>query len=79
MQLESKSSAMEALQAKFDELRTDFKFNLSVLDERDAELEQYDAAFQKMAEEVSDAKRESREAVHVSSSALSELKIAKER
>lgn len=78
-QLEAKSGALEALQGQFAQLRDDFRFNLGVLDERDAELASYETAFRGMAADVAAARRQGQEAAAAAAAARSELSIVQER
>ena len=41
----TKSGQLDELQSRFEALKDDFKFNLSLLDERDGELVRADAVF----------------------------------
>ena len=43
--LQEKNTALKEHQSKFDKLKEDFKYNLRLLGERDAELARYDALF----------------------------------
>ena len=43
--LQEKHSALKEQRSKFDKLKEDFKYNLRLLGERDAELARYDALF----------------------------------
>ena len=43
--MEEKKTALKEERSKFDKLKEDFKYNLRLLSERDAELARYDALF----------------------------------
>ena len=43
--LQEKNTALKEQRGKFDKLKEDFKYNLRLLGERDAELARYDALF----------------------------------
>ncbi|KAK2180134.1 hypothetical protein NP493_458g04063 [Ridgeia piscesae] len=62
--LQEKNTALKEHQSKFDKLKEDFKYNLRLLGERDAELARYDALFADLRTKASGKEAE-----------LSELKI----
>ncbi|KAI0229606.1 Coiled-coil domain-containing protein 57 [Lamellibrachia satsuma] len=62
--LQEKHSALKEQRSKFDKLKEDFKYNLRLLGERDAELARYDALFADLRTKASSKEAE-----------LSELKI----
>ena len=43
--VKERDEALSAERAKFSKLRDDFLYNIRILEERDRELERYDAAF----------------------------------
>ena len=43
MALKEREKSLEEYKAKFDKLKEDFKYNLKLLKERDAELSKYDS------------------------------------
>lgn len=79
MQLGSKTADLAALDAKFTKLKEDFHYNLRVLDERDSELAQYDAAVQRMAADVAACKRDKADAEAAAASAESDVQIERDR
>ena len=43
--MERKNEELKEIQTKFHKLKEDFKYNLRLLNERDAELNKYDATY----------------------------------
>eukprot|EP00938_MAST-03A_sp_MAST-3A-sp1_P006376 g6376.t1 len=52
MKMKEKDSENEKLKRMYEKIRQDFRFNLDVIDERDAELERYDKAFDNVKQVV---------------------------
>ena len=60
--VERGATELAELRSRMHQLREDFQYNLNLLDERDRELERYDAQFARAATEAEDAARQVREA-----------------
>ena len=50
--MKEKDDENEKLKRMYEKIRQDFRFNLDVIDERDAELERYDKAFDNVKQVV---------------------------
>jgi len=56
--LQSKDAEIDSLREKHNKIKTDFGYNLKLLEERDSELERYDHAFTQLKELVREKDRE---------------------
>lgn len=56
--LTQKDRQHQELSAKFEQLKQDFEYNLKLLDERDSELDKYDAEFSVAAASLADKDRQ---------------------
>ena len=58
MQLNEKQAELDTIGAQFEQLKTDFRYNLGLLEERDAELEKYDASHALLTATLEDRDRQ---------------------
>lgn len=78
-QLDAKQQQFAELQAKFDILKTDFTYNLELLQGRDQELESYDAAFAAVTGQLNDKERQLSELQASVAQAHSDLRIERQK
>ena len=77
--VERGATELAELRSRMHQLREDFQYNLNLLDERDGELERYDAQFARAATEAEDAARQVREARLAAQEAVSEARRWQQR
>ena len=77
--VERGATELAELRSRMHQLREDFQYNLNLLDERDQELERYDAQFARAATEAEDAARQVREARLAAQEAVSEARRWQQR
>ena len=76
---ERSSSELGELRARLASLREDFQYNLNLLDERDKELERYDASFARASTEAEASAKQLREARLGTQEAVSESRRWQQR
>jgi chromosome segregation ATPase len=74
-----KDAELAELRGRMHQLREDFQYNLTLLDERDRELERYDIQFARMTSDAEDAARRLREAQLAAAEAVSDAKQGQQR
>ena len=57
-QLNEKQAELDAISAQFEQLKTDFRYNLGLLEDRDSELEKYDASHALLTATLEDRDRQ---------------------
>ena len=77
--VERGATELAELRSRMHTLREDFQYNLNLLDERDRELERYDAQFARAATEAEDSARQVREAKLAAQEAVSEARRWQQR
>ena len=77
--VERGATELAQLRSRMHQLREDFQYNLNLLDERDRELERYDAQFARAATEAEDSARQVREARLAAQEAVSESRRWQQR
>ena len=77
--VERGATELAELRSRMHQLREDFQYNLNLLDERDRELERYDAQFARAATEAEDSARQVREARLAAQEAVSESRRWQQR
>ena len=77
--VERGATELAELRSRMHTLREDFQYNLNLLDERDRELERYDAQFARAATEAEDSARQVREAKLATQEAVSEARRWQQR
>ncbi|KAG1664519.1 hypothetical protein FOA52_007783 [Chlamydomonas sp. UWO 241] len=78
-QLQAKQGEHELISKQFEQLKSDFRYNLSLLEDRDTELERYDSQAAVQAQAAAEREKQLEETQRALAEASSELRLERAR